>query len=37
MTKIINEKPTANIILNGEKLKASPVRNRLHLYMKTIN
>jgi len=26
--KAINEKPTANIILNGEKLRAFPLRTR---------
>ena len=25
--KVINDKPTANIILNGEKLKPSPLRS----------
>ena len=28
IVKAIYDKPTANIILNGEKLKASPLRSR---------
>ena len=28
IVKAIHDKPTANIILNGEKLKASPLRSR---------
>ena len=28
IVKAINDKPTANIILNGEKLKAFPLRTR---------
>ena len=27
IVKVINDKPTANIILNGEKLKTSPLRS----------
>ena len=29
MTKAINDKPTASIILNGEKLKAFPLRSEI--------
>ena len=28
IVKVIYDKPTANIILNGEKLKACPTKNR---------
>ena len=28
MIKAINERPTANIILNGQKLKSFPLRSR---------
>ena len=33
MVKGIHEKPTANIIINGERLKAFPIRNKARILL----